>query len=64
MYEIMINNTSEASSVNFPAFEKNAVVRSCLASVIISKEWDIANKLLNQGAVVNTTEIGILMDVY
>ena len=64
MYEILIENASETASVNFPAFERNGIVRSCLASALLAKEWDIVNKLLTKGAVLNVTEIPILIEVY
>ena len=64
MYEILIENTSEVASVNFPAFENNDVVRSCLASVIIEKEWKMVDKLLAKGAVLNLTEVSVLIEVY
>ena len=64
MFEIMIDNRSETASVNFPAFETGGIVRSCLAFLLIEKEWEMIDKFLARGAVLNVTEIYVLVDVY
>ena len=56
MYEIMIDNQSEVASVNFPTFENNGIIRSCLGFVLIAQQWDMVKKILRKGCIINITD--------
>ena len=63
MYQVMIDNSIEEASVNFRAFESGGVVRSNLGAALLVKKWDVLDKLIANGAVLNTTEISILVAI-
>ena len=64
MYQVLIDNSIEEASVNFPAFESGGVVRSNLGAALLAKKWGVVDKLITNGAVLNTTEISILVETY
>ena len=64
MCKVMMENNIENASLNFPAFEREDMVRSCLGYVVFSEEWDMVPLMLKNGAILNSRETSSLPSTY
>lgn len=61
---MLINNGIQSASLNYPAFEHSGIIRSILGYVLLRHEFELAMELMDKGAVLNSTEIDILVGLY
>ena len=64
IYRALITNDIENADVNFPAFNRSGVARSILGYVLLRKQWQLAQELINKGAILNSNEMSILVELY
>ena len=65
MYDILITNDIENACVNFPVKKnKDGTFQSSLAMALFFRQWDIAKRLIDRGAVLNASEHSTLAQTY